>query len=591
MSNAGGALAGRDPWARLDELMGVEVAVPVEQGIGPVAFYGRCSTEDNQDPETSLGWQLGNARKFVEPLGGTVAVEFFDIGQSRSVPWDRRTEAARLLAALKRPDRGWSALVVGEGTRCWFGNQFSLIAPRFAAYGVDLFVPELGGKFDARNPSHKMLMSLLGGMSESERQHVQARVRAAMDVQVLNEGRHQGGRAPYGYVTVDAGDHPNPRKAAEGYRLRVLAVDEASAEVVRRIFAEYLDGKGDRAIANALNRDGVVCPSARRPEQNRHRLADGWQGGTVKSILDNPRYTGYAFFGRWTKHEMLLDPDDVAAGHVVRFRRSDPDRVVRSHAPAHPAIVSVETFTQAQLLRRSKGAAGLSSACKAERGERPTKYAYPFRGLIRCVVCGRKMEASPRKHAMYYRCPARTLAPGSAVLAAHPPAVYLREDPIREAVNGWIGRLFAPDNRDATVAELLASQTGVRTGTADRDGARKRLADAEARLRRFQAAIASGVDPEAMVDAINATQRERAAVRAELDDAPDPNLLSDAEIYAMIDSLGDVGAALSGAEPASLTRLYTSLDLHVRYDPAEDIAELSIGLGRQVNNAGVRGGT
>ena len=65
-----------------------------------------------------------------------------------------------------------------------------------------------------------MLMGMLGGMSESERQHVQARVRAAMDVQVINEGRHQGGRAPYGYCVVDGGPHPNPRKAAEGYRLR-----------------------------------------------------------------------------------------------------------------------------------------------------------------------------------------------------------------------------------------------------------------------------------------------------------------------------------------------------------------------------------
>jgi hypothetical protein len=89
-------------------------------------------------------------------------------------------------------------VVVGEGTRYWFGNQFSLIAPRLAAYGVTLWVPELGGRFDARNPSHTMLMSLLGGMSESERQHVQARVRSAMDTQVINEGHHQGGRAPYG---------------------------------------------------------------------------------------------------------------------------------------------------------------------------------------------------------------------------------------------------------------------------------------------------------------------------------------------------------------------------------------------------------
>lgn len=213
-----------------------------------------------------------------------------------------------MLAALKDPRRTWTGVVVGEGTRCWFGNQFSLIAPRFAAYGVDLWVPELGGRFDPRNPSHKMLMSVLGGMSESERQHVQARVRAAMDTQVVNEGRHQGGRAPYGYVVVDGGPHPNPRKAAEGHRLRVLAVDEIAAPVVRRIFAEKLEGRGDRAVAAGLNRDQVPCPSLRRPDQNRHRLADGWQGSTVRAILENPRYTGYAVFGRWARHEVLLDP-------------------------------------------------------------------------------------------------------------------------------------------------------------------------------------------------------------------------------------------------------------------------------------------
>ena len=583
--------AASDPWATLDEILGVEVAAPVDLGIGPIAFYGRCSTEDNQDPETSLGWQLSNARKFVEPLGATVAAEFFDIGQSRSVPWERRTEAARLLAELKRPDRGWSAVVVGEGTRCWFGNQFSLIAPKFAAYGVDLWVPELGGKFEARNPSHKMLMSVLGGMSESERQHVQARVRAAMDAQVVTEGRHQGGRAPYGYVVVDAGPHPNPRKAAEGYRLRVLAIEEASAEVVRRIFAEYLDGRGDRAIAHGLNRDDVPCPSARRPDQNRHRLADGCQGSTVRSVLDNPRYTGYAIFGRWAKHEMLLDPDDVAAGHVVRFRRANPDRVVRSRQPAHPAIVSVEDFTQAQLVRRSKAAGGLRTARKAERNGRTTKHVYLFHGRIRCAVCSRKMEGSPRAHGMYYRCPARTLAPGSRALESHPPAVYLREDPIRDAVNGWIGRLFDRGNVERTVTALVASQDNPETGTPGRETCKRTLADAETRLRRLQEAIASGVDPVALVDVINEAQRERAAARAELERAPVPNLLTDAEVYAMIDSLGDVGAALSDAKRDSLANLYTGINLQVLYEPTEKVADVSVRLGRRVNSAGVRGGT
>ncbi|MEB3366683.1 recombinase zinc beta ribbon domain-containing protein [Saccharopolyspora mangrovi] len=69
--------------------------------------------------------------------------------------------------------------------------------------------------------------------------------------------------------------------------------------------------------------------------------------------------------------------------------------------------MSVEDFTQAQLLRRSKGAGKLRAARRLERSGRPTKRTYLFRGRVRCGVCGRKMEGSPRVHGMYYRCPAR----------------------------------------------------------------------------------------------------------------------------------------------------------------------------------------
>ena len=61
------------------------------------AFYGRVSTEDQQDPESSRNWQLTRSRQLVEPVGGEIVAEFFDIGQSRSIPWSRRPEAARLL--------------------------------------------------------------------------------------------------------------------------------------------------------------------------------------------------------------------------------------------------------------------------------------------------------------------------------------------------------------------------------------------------------------------------------------------------------------------------------------------------------------
>jgi site-specific DNA recombinase len=100
-----------------------------------VAFWGRVSTEDNQDPESSRGWQLTRAKALVEPHGGKIVAEFFDIDKSRSIPPQRRPEAARLLAALADPARGFSAVVVGEPQRAFYGNQFGNTFPLFATTG------------------------------------------------------------------------------------------------------------------------------------------------------------------------------------------------------------------------------------------------------------------------------------------------------------------------------------------------------------------------------------------------------------------------------------------------------------------------
>ncbi len=193
-----------------------------------------------------------------------------------------------------------------------------------------------------------------------------------------------------------------------------------------------------------------------------------------------------------------------------------------------------------------------------------------------------------RAHA-YYRCKARTLAPGSSALAEHPKTVNLREDVIANAINGWLGELFAPDNRDETVRALVASQ-GSPAELAVDEAARRRLADAETALKRYQAAIAAGVEPSAVVDAINQTRAERDAARAHLAQAPDrPPVMDTAEVYAMIDALGDVGTAIERAQPERLARLYRELDLDVRYLPADQggVATLTL----RVASEGVRGGT
>ncbi len=57
------------------------------------AFYGRVSTEDWQDPASSRARQREQAAALVRGHGSIVA-EFFDVGESRSVAWARRPQAA-----------------------------------------------------------------------------------------------------------------------------------------------------------------------------------------------------------------------------------------------------------------------------------------------------------------------------------------------------------------------------------------------------------------------------------------------------------------------------------------------------------------
>ena len=99
-------------------------------------------------PAGIKAWQLSRARSLIEPAGGEIVAEFFDIGLSRSLPWKRRPEALRLLDAIKSPARDFDAVVIGEPQRAFYGSQFGMTFPVFVHYGVGLWVPEVGGAID-----------------------------------------------------------------------------------------------------------------------------------------------------------------------------------------------------------------------------------------------------------------------------------------------------------------------------------------------------------------------------------------------------------------------------------------------------------
>ncbi|WP_083828278.1 MULTISPECIES: recombinase family protein [Protofrankia] len=552
------------------------------------AFEGRCSTEDQQDPESSRAWQVTRAKALIEPHGGEIVVEYFDAGQSRAVPWQRRPKANDLLQSLKDPNRGFDAVVIGEPQRAFYGNQFGLVFPLFAHYGVPLWVPEVGGPIDPNNEAHDLIMSVFGGMSKGERNRIKVRVRAAMAAQAAMEGRFLGGRPPYGYQLSDLGLHPNPAKAADGRRLHGLALCEETAPIVVRIFTEFVGGRGLFAIAEGLTRDGIPCPSAHDPARNSHRTGAAWSKGAIRAILTNPRYTGRQVWNRQRKDEVLLDVDDVNLGHTTKLRWNPTDTWIWSENTAHPAIIDPKLFTDAQqlLARRGRG--------PGDQKTPRTRHPYILRGAFHCGICQRKMQGHWVRGAAYYRC----RYPQEYALANHihhPSNVYVREDAVLPALDTWLATTLTPPRLTDTLDAMTTTQnvpTGQNQAT---ERARLTIADCTTKLTRYRAALDAGADPVIVTTWIAQTQADRAAAERQLREATTDSdrRMSRDEIAALVEALGDILTALTEADPADKTEVYRQLSLHLIYQPATQTVQAEVKINPRYRGVmvGVRGGT
>ncbi|MHB1444694.1 MAG: recombinase family protein [Acidimicrobiales bacterium] len=524
------------------------------------AFYGRVSTEDQQDPASSRNWQLARSRQTIEAVGGVVVEEFFDIGQSRSLPWKRRPEAARLLATFASPGRGFDAVVIGEPQRAFYGNQFGLTFPVFVHYGVELWVPEVGGRIDPGSDAHDLVMSLYGGMSKGERNRIKTRVRTAMAAQAAIEGRFLGGRPPYGYQLGDAGAHPNPGKAAIGQRLRCLVPDPAAAPVVQRIFSEFLEGKGFYAIAEGLTRDGILSPSAHDPARNRHRAGTGgaWSKAAVRAILLNPRYTGRQVWNRQRRDEVLIDVDDVALGHETKMRWNARSEWVWSEQDKHPALISVDEFEATQAIF----AGSQRTAVRRER----TRHPYLLTGRMTCSVCGRRMQGSWNHDHAYYRC--KFPAEYAVSAEEHDNTIYVRETAVTAGLDRWLGGLFDDEHIDSTCEQLAAaSQIPAEDHGARELDLRRRLKECETKLSRYREVLERGTEAPIIGEWIAEVEMERRSLERQLGRKPTERALSQAEVKALVARLRDIVSVLHKADPELKRSIYDEVGVRLTYHP------------------------
>lgn len=154
-----------------------------------------------------------------------------------------------------------------------------------------------------------------------------------------------------------------------------LLPDEPAAQVVRQIFALYLQGNGAGRIAQTLNAQGVPPPSAYRAVsagQPRPTPAPLWCKATVRRILSTQTYAGDLEQGRVRKL-------NYKSRRVIRLPREDWIIVPGTHVP----LISRADFAAVQARLAAHG--GQTAAAR-----------HPLAGLVR-RRCLRRQDGAYRR--------------------------------------------------------------------------------------------------------------------------------------------------------------------------------------------------
>ncbi|GHJ54321.1 hypothetical protein Nm8I071_36280 [Nonomuraea sp. TT08I-71] len=159
----------------------------------------------------------------------------------------------------------------------------------------------------------------------------------------------------------------------------------------------------------------------------------------------------------------------------------------------------------------------------------------------------------------YYRC----RFPQEYALAnevEHPRNVYLREDALTDPLDTWLATAFAPDRLQKTITAMTDAQLGNQPPSPAIAAARATIAERDAKLERYRAALDAGADPSVVSSWIAQTRAERTRAETNLHppEAAAPRRMTHAEIAALVRALGDIVTVLRDADPADRAEVYRS---------------------------------
>lgn len=210
-----------------------------------------------------------------------------------------------------------------------------------------------------------------------------------------------------------------------GYRYDkgVYKVVPEEAVIVKRIFEEYLSGKGGVAIMNGLNKDGIPSP-----------FGNKWCKTAIMKILRQYTYTGNLLLQRYFVNNHLEKKVLINNGEKPMYHVEN----------SHEAIIPMEMFTEVQAL----------IALRQEHYGKPggTKNTYPLSGKIECSNCGKNYRRKTTATGIVWACATYSYQGKEAC-----PSKQIPEDQILAAVKEVLGvSEITAEFLDAKVEKIIA---------------------------------------------------------------------------------------------------------------------------------------
>jgi DNA invertase Pin-like site-specific DNA recombinase/ssDNA-binding Zn-finger/Zn-ribbon topoisomerase 1 len=329
-----------------------------------VATYARFSSE-LQD-RRSISDQLAALKDYAAKQPGWQIVEEFTDAAISGASMHNRPGLQQRLAAAKA--RAFDVVLTESMDRLSRDLADSATLHKQLAFVGVPIITLADGEMDKVRVAVKGLVGslYLDDLAQKTRRGQVGRVRA---------GRIPGGKS-YGYDLVPGDDR--------GAR----AINAREADVVRRIYAEYIAGKSPLKIVHDLNAEAI--PGPRGGPWNVSTLI-----GSAKKrngLLNNALYIGRIVYNR---QRFMKDP---ATGK--RIARPNPESGWLTNDVPELAIVDAATWDKAQALRARR-----TPVQRAEQHRRPK---HLLSRLMVCTACGGPMVIRTWTRGVpYFGCSAR----------------------------------------------------------------------------------------------------------------------------------------------------------------------------------------